>query len=96
MKFSSWLALSGLAGRHLSPCKKGWKDAALAAIVVKNEILGKDGVVRKYVENGATDGEIAETQQALDDELAKQKANSQPPQNRRQAFWGGFKKAFQS
>jgi len=73
MKLSSWMALGALIGRELIPGKhtRNWKDAVLAAIIAKNEVLDKDGIVRKMAEQGASDGEITELQEALDHELGK-------------------------
>lgn len=74
MKFSSWLALGALFGRETCKGKRNWKDAALAAIIVNNEVLDKDGVVRKKIEQGTSDSEIQEDQDNLDREMGRRQA----------------------
>jgi len=93
IKFSSWLAGCALIGRSTTCEKKNWKDAALLAIIAKNEVLSKGSAGRNLIENGATDGEIREEERMLNEELAKQEkiSNSKPPQTRLQALFDGFR-----
>jgi len=92
MKFSSWLALGALVGRETCAGDRNWKDAVLAAIIAKNEVLSRDGIVRKLVEQGATDGEIRELNEMLDRELANKHQTKSAPKER--GFWASFKRGF--
>ena len=74
MKLSSWMALGAIIGRETCPGKRGWKDAALAAILTKNEIFDKDGVIRKLIDQGTSDSEIQEIQEMLDKEMEKRQS----------------------
>ena len=74
MKFSSWLAASAIIGRELCKGPRNWKDAFLWSIIAKNELLDKEGEVRKMIEQGSTDRETEELRATLENELAKQQA----------------------
>ena len=93
MKFSSWLALGALIGRETCAGDRNWKDGVLAAIIAKNEVLDRDGVVRKLAEQGVTDGEINELNGMLDQELSKQQNVKLAP--RKRGFWASFKRGFE-
>ena len=92
MKYSSELAAAALIGRSLCPGKKTWKDAVLAAIIAKNEMLDKDGIVRKLIVNGATDNEIAELTKTLEKEIQKQQQIRTTP--KKSGFLAGFIKGW--
>lgn len=72
MKFSSWLAMSAIIGRELCKGPRNWKDAALWAIIAKNELIDKEGAARKMIKQGTTDRETDELNRMLEEELAKQ------------------------
>lgn len=101
MKFSTWLALGAIIGREIVPGERNWKDKVLWAIVAKNEALDKDGIVRKLVTQGATDGEIAELKQMLANQQKQQYQQQQHQQQqhqqqcvesapRKKGFFAGF------
>lgn len=94
MKFSSWLAVGALIGRELCPGKgkRNWKDAVLAAIIAKNELVDKDGEVRKRIEQGTSDSDIKEMEETLAREIAKQEKIRQMPRER--GFWAAFKRGY--
>lgn len=77
MKFSSLLAVSALVGRHLETDKINWMDAVLTAVITKNEVLDKDGDIRKLIE-GKNDREIEELRDYLDQELRERNVNPEP------------------
>ena len=90
MKFSSWLAIGALVGRELCPGDRNWKDAILAAVIAKNEVVDKDGIARKMIEQGASDGEIEELHEMLDRELDRQKQSAPKKRGFLAAFARGF------
>lgn len=94
MKFSSWLALGALIGRETCEGDRNWKDAVLAAIIAKNEVLDRDGIVRNLVENGATNGEIQELHEMLDREIDKQQRQQAISRPHKRGFWASFKRGF--
>jgi hypothetical protein len=49
MKFTSWLAMGALIGRKIAPGEDTWKDKALKALIAKNEVMDRDGMVRGYL-----------------------------------------------
>jgi len=72
VKTSTWIAGAALFGRSMVKGKRNWKDAALAAVIVKNEVLDKDGHVRKLIEKGSTDGEMASLEHQNEAEMDAQ------------------------
>ena len=74
MKLSTWMAIGALIGRETCAGKRGWKDAALAAIITKNEVLDKDGMIRKLIDQGTSDSEIRELQEMLNKEMEKRQS----------------------
>ena len=71
MKFGSQLAISGLITRRIVGGKLDWKDALLAAYVAKNELIEKDGDIRRLLE-GRTENEIAQLKAALNEQLPEE------------------------
>lgn len=93
MRLSSWLAMGALIGRELAPGERNWKDAVLAAILAKNEIVDKDGLVRKMAA-GHSEEDIQELKEALEKELDKRPQPAPATNQRRKGFVSGFMRGF--
>jgi hypothetical protein len=98
MRLSSWLALGALVGRETCSGERNWKDAILAAVIAKNEILDKDGIARKLIKSGASEGEIEELNQMLSSAMLENKQIQSLPRGERPAkqrgVWAAFCRGF--
>jgi hypothetical protein len=68
MKFSSWLAAGALVGRKIVNPKIGLIDGILATIIAKNEVVDKDGQIRKWL-SGKSESELLKLKKELDNEM---------------------------
>lgn len=95
MKLSSWIALGSLVGTKIAGGEPDWKDAICSAIIAKNELLEKDGDLRRFLE-GRDENEIAELKYELNRQLSKQEreAGSLEPTIRKRGIFAEFKRGF--